>query len=81
MAAWLPGYPERVEGVAVRQKRRRVNLLHGAGWTSAEDASIARCLVQCADGQRQEVLVRHDQEVLGWRFSSFYHLLKKVQLA
>jgi len=65
----------------VRQKSRRVHFLHGAGWGSAEGATIARWLGHYPDRQRQELPARYGREVLDHQFSSFQHLLKEVQLA
>ena len=38
--------------VPVGQKRRRVHFLHGAGWTSAEGATIARHPARSADTEQ-----------------------------
>ena len=65
----------------MRQKSRRVHFLHGAGWGSAEGATIARWLGHYPDRQRQELPVRYGQGLLGRQFSSFQPLPKKVQLA
>lgn len=80
MAALPFGYPERVEGVAVRRRSRRVHFLHGAEWVSAEGATIARWLGHYPDRQRQEVPVCYGQGVLGCPFCASQHLPKKVQL-
>jgi hypothetical protein len=69
LASVQPQYPDRVEHVPVAQRAHRLHFLHGAGGDSPEGTTIARYIINYADGQKREVLMRYGQEVLNWHQS------------
>ena len=61
-------YPERVEGIAVNRRCRRVHFLHASANPNVELGSfVLRYVLRYADGRPpHEILIRHGEEIADW---------------
>jgi WD40 domain-containing protein len=62
----FPGLPRAVEGIAVRQKYRRLHFLHATYHSESEDKAIGAYVVHYADGTQEEIPIRYGKDTLDW---------------
>jgi len=60
------GLPERVDGMRVAQKARRIRLLHGTGMQEENGASIARLVVHYTSGEMRDLPIQYGLHVRDW---------------
>jgi WD40 repeat protein/tRNA A-37 threonylcarbamoyl transferase component Bud32 len=54
---------ERITGIKIARRCRRLHFLHGTGWVEAEGKEIAKYVIHYADGQLNERPVRYGNDV------------------
>jgi hypothetical protein len=59
-------YPERVQGIPVGLKARRLHFLHGTGWTEADGVEVGSYVVHYADGLSEKLPIRYASELRDW---------------
>jgi len=78
----MPSFPERVTGIKVRQKCRRLHFLHLTGWSTAEGNRIGSFFIHYANGQCVEYPIRYGEHVRdGWLMGDPRDDLKEGTLA
>lgn len=60
------GYPERVEGIPIQLKIKRLHLLHGATWGAANGTTISSYIWHYADGSQYETPIVYGEDVRDW---------------
>ena len=75
-------FPQKVEGIPVRQLCRRLHFLHAADTIEADGAQIGSYVAHCADGKREEIPIIYGRDVVAWnldppRTNSLPHLAWK----
>jgi len=62
-----PAFPDRVAGIRIGQKLRKLHFLHTATWCGGEAGQpVARYVVHYADGTASELAVRRGVEIDDW---------------
>jgi hypothetical protein len=59
-------FPERVSGIKVDAGCKNLHLLHGAGWNSAADTTIATLTLNYADGDKRNIPIVYGKHVFDW---------------
>jgi WD40 repeat protein/serine/threonine protein kinase len=61
-----PGFPGVVDGIAVRQKCRRLHFLQAAYHGESQGTQIGAYVIHFAGGGREEIPIRYGEEVRDW---------------
>jgi len=61
-----PEYPEKVEGIVVRQRCRRLHFLHAADVAATNGAHLGSYVIHFANGQRHEIPIVYGRDVAAW---------------
>ena len=61
-----PGFPNRVDGIALHQKCRRLHFLHATYHGESEGTEIGAYVVHFAGGQQEEIPIRYGQDLRDW---------------
>jgi hypothetical protein len=59
-------YPDRVEGIPIGQRARRLHLLHGCGWSPPRGTLVGRYVLRYADGETRELPIVFGDDVHNW---------------
>lgn len=65
---WGADFPEKVEGIAVVRKAKRIHFLHSTGWSDEEGTVLAKIVVRTADGKAHEMPLKYGVDVRDWWF-------------
>ena len=65
----VPDEPEKVEGIAVKQKFEKLHILHATGWAADDDTIIGEYTVNWEDGTSVTIPIRYGKDVLNWWYS------------
>ncbi len=60
---WTEDFPEKVTGIRVDQKLRRLNFLHGSDAVGADTEVIGRYIVRFENGSAAEIPIRYGEDV------------------
>ncbi|MBT5928426.1 MAG: hypothetical protein HOH33_17630 [Verrucomicrobia bacterium] len=60
------GYPNSVENIVIGRKAKHLHFLHGAGWPSNDDQTVAKWIVYYNDGTESIRRVRYGKDVADW---------------
>jgi tetratricopeptide (TPR) repeat protein len=66
LRALHPEYPDKIEGVPVRQSCRRLHFLHAADLAAADGTRLGGYIVHYADGGQQEIPIVYGQDMVAW---------------
>jgi hypothetical protein len=61
-------FPDKVMGIPVQQKARKVHFLHGASWEALYGTAIGKYQINYSNGERREVKVVFGKNVRDWWF-------------
>ena len=62
----FPGFARAVEGIAIRQKCRRLHFLHATHGSEKEGTQIGAYVLHYADGQQEEVPIAYGRDLHAW---------------
>jgi hypothetical protein len=74
-------YPERINGVRIRQNCRQLHFLHASGWTTHDGTRIGTYVVRWADGKQEEIPILYGQDVRDWNADSDGKPVERAKLA
>jgi WD40 repeat protein len=68
-------FPQRVEGIPIGRKCRRLHFLHGAAWSALAGTHVASYVVHYANAEQREIKVMFGHHLREWWFSQSQPLL------
>jgi hypothetical protein len=59
-------FQERINGIVVNQRCRRLHFLHATAWSEANGRTIGRYIIHYASGEMEEIPINYGEDLRNW---------------